>query len=84
MQWLSQDQVKSRLAKEVRSIAEGSQAASSVPYAYPFSAAETLTDDFRRLGSARDGSTYLDYLGRLVTGESHSHPTIPPMCLLLC
>ena len=69
MQWLSQDQVKSRLAKEVRSIAEGSQAADNAPYAYPFSAAETLTDDFRRLGSARDGSTYLDYLGRLVTGD---------------
>jgi len=71
-QWLSQDQVKSRLAKEVRNITEGSQASSSAPYAYPFSAAESLADDFRGLGAAGDGSTYLDFLGILVTGKADS------------
>ena len=35
---------------------------------YPFSLAEALTSDLRRLGSTADGSTYLDHLRRLVTG----------------
>ena len=39
---------------------------------YPFSWAETLTADLRRLGSTPDGATYLDHLRRLVTGGPSS------------
>ena len=67
VQWLFQDQVKSRLAKELRSMEEAA-AHGSGSTVYPFSWAETLTADLRRLGSTPDGATYLDHLRRLVTG----------------
>lgn len=68
MQWLSQDQVKSRLAKELRLIAEGWQGSHSC--GYPFSWAEALTADLRRLGTTSDGLFYMDHLRRLITGSS--------------
>ena len=74
MQWLAQAEVKARLTKEVRAIKEAVQASTGVPYCYPFTAAETLTQDFKRLGSAADGSTYLDYLGCLMTGKLITQP----------
>lgn len=69
LQWLAQSEVKARLSKEVRAINETAQASTGARYRYPFAAAETLTQDFKRLGSAANGSTYLDYLGSLVTGK---------------
>ena len=61
--------MKARLLKEVQTINEAAQASTGTPYSYPFSAAETLLEDFKRLGSAADGSTYLDCLRCLVTGK---------------
>ena len=56
---------------------EEAAAHSSGSTIYPFSWAETLTADLRRLGSTPDGATYLDHLRRLVTGGPSSltfHP----------
>ncbi len=69
LQWLGQDAVKARLLKEAQTVNEGLQASIGEPYSYTFSAAETLTDDFKRLGSAADGSTYLDCLRQLLIGN---------------
>lgn len=61
--------MKARLSKEAQTVGEGLQASTGEPYQYPFSAAETLSEDFKRLGSAADGSTYLDCLRQLVIGS---------------
>jgi WASH complex subunit 7 len=61
------DAVRARLANEVRSVEEArDNAAGSKPYSVE--AAEQLSSDLARLGIASDGSTYLDYFRRLITG----------------
>lgn len=66
LQWLYQDQVKSRLTKEVRSIHEGMLEEGGLGYRYE--SAENLVADLRRLGTLPSGLAYLDHLRRLVTG----------------
>ena len=60
--------MKARLSKEAQTVSEGQQASTGEPYRYLFAAAETLSEDFKRLGSAADGSTYLDCIRRLIIG----------------
>lgn len=70
LQWLGQGALKARLLKEVQSIGEGPQVHTATAYLYPYSAAEALSEDFKRLGVAADGTTYLDCLRSLVTGAA--------------
>ena len=77
MQFLLQDAVRARLGKEAFDFGEGRSAGSNAPYA--MAAAQRLTADFGRLGSAPDGLPYLDHLRHLLTGcSSHTAPTPPP------
>lgn len=63
----------------MQSISEAAQASLGRPYQYPFSSAETLLEDFKRLGSAADGSTYLDCLRSLITGANLGTAENPPL-----
>ena len=67
MQFLLQDAVRARLSKEAFDFGESRSAGSNAPYA--MAAAQRLTADFGRLGSAADGLTYLDNLRHLLTGR---------------
>lgn len=60
--------MKARLSKEAQVVSEGQQASTKEPYRYSFAAAETLSEDFKILGFAVDGSTYLDCIRRLIIG----------------
>ena len=67
MQFLLQDAVRARLSKEAFDFGESRSAGSNAPYA--MAAAQRLTADFGRLGSAPDGLAYLDHLRHLLTGR---------------
>lgn len=67
LQFLLQDAVRARLSKEAFDFGESRSAGSNAPYA--MAAAQRLTADFGRLGSAPDGLTYLDHLRHLLTGR---------------
>ena len=74
VQFLLQDAVRARLSKEAFDFGESRAAGSNAPYA--MGAAQRLTADFGRLGSAPDGLPYLDHLRHLITGEpSGSQPS---------
>ena len=67
--------MRARLSKEAFDFAESRTAGSNEPYA--MGAAQRLTADFGRLGSAPDGLPYLDHLRHLITGEpSGSQPVL--------
>ena len=65
-QFLLQDAVRARLSKEAFDFESGRSAGGSALYS--MAAAQRLTADFRRLGSAPDGSPHLDHLRHLITG----------------
>ena len=71
-QFLLQDAVRARLGKEAFDAEGGRSAGGSVPYS--MGAAQRLTADFRRLGSAPDGLPHLDHLRHLITGPVADGP----------
>ena len=73
-QFLLQDAVRARLGKEAFDFEGGRSAGGSAPYS--MAAAQRLTADFRRLGSAPDGLPHLDHLRHLITGP---HVDIPAL-----
>ena len=66
VQFLLQDAVRARLGKEAFDFEDGRSTGGSAPYS--MGAAQRLTADFRRLGSAPDGLPHLDHLRHLITG----------------
>jgi hypothetical protein len=65
-QFLFQDAVRARLGKEARAFQESRAGSAAAPYS--MAAAQRLAADFRRLGDAPDGLSYLGHLRKLITG----------------
>jgi hypothetical protein len=73
VQFLSQDAVRARLAKEAHVFQESRSSSAAAPYS--MAAAQHLVADFQRLGDVPDGLSYLSHLRKLVTGQSlHRSP----------
>lgn len=64
-QFLYDEQIKSRLMKELRAYAERKQAKSYPVYAYE--RADAFNKDIRKLGLSNDGQTYMDLFRKVIT-----------------
>ncbi|XP_054727038.1 WASH complex subunit 4 [Anastrepha obliqua] len=64
-QFLYDEQIKSRLMKELRSYAEHKQSKSYPLYAYE--RADAFNKDVRKLGLSNDGQTYMDLFRKVIT-----------------
>uniref|UniRef100_W8BNL3 WASH complex subunit 7 n=1 Tax=Ceratitis capitata TaxID=7213 RepID=W8BNL3_CERCA len=64
-QFLYDEQIKSRLMKELRAYAEHKQAKSYPLYAYE--RADAFNKDVRKLGLSNDGQTYMDLFRKVIT-----------------
>lgn len=64
-QFLYDEQIKSRLMKELRAYAERKQTKSYPLYAYE--RADAFNKDIRKLGLSNDGQTYMDLFRKVIT-----------------
>ncbi|XP_055844136.1 WASH complex subunit 4 [Episyrphus balteatus] len=63
-QFLYDEQIKSRLMKELRALAENKQNSRKL---YPYERADAFNKDIRKLGLSEDGKTYMDLFRTVIT-----------------